>query len=418
MLNKILPHKPITLKALFSFQKTPFNIFMVIVTLSLLGMFVMGAINYLIHGHHAYGVTREHPWGLMIAMYIFFVVSSTGLCIISSLGHVFKFKSFEFIGKRAIFGAIITILSGFAVIGLEIGHPLRMAIYNTISPGMTSAIWGMGVLYSIYLGLIIMEFIFLSRDDHRWSTMFGLGGLLVGIAAHSNLGAVFGFLVGRPLANGVFYPIYFILSAMITGCYLLFLMYGYRFKMKFDKQMEHFLIHLARLLGLLIAILLFFEFWRLLTAIYGRVPERADTALHILTSPNFLIGELLLGMLIPFFIILFSKAKAIKKIIYASIGGMVGIFFMRYDLVHDTLVYPMQKMKIREYQLPPEWVHYSPTATEWMIALGAIGITLALYYIGENFFFLDPKEHDEYFEHYHGIDDEEEEAVSAAVPAK
>lgn len=105
-------------------------------------------------------------------MYIFFVVSSTGLCIISSIGHVFHIKSFEFIGKRAIFGAIITILSGFAVIMFEIGHPIRMVIYNTISPGFTSAIWGMGVLYSIYLGLIILEFIFLSRDDHKWSRFF------------------------------------------------------------------------------------------------------------------------------------------------------------------------------------------------------------------------------------------------------
>jgi len=83
---------------------------------------------------------------------------------------------------------------------------------------------------------------------------------------------------------------------------------------------------------------------------------------------------------------------------------MVGIFFMRYDLVHDTLLYPMQTLKIREYQLAPSWVEYSPTFTEWAIALGALGIMLTLYYIGENFFFLDPKEHDEYFENYRGID--------------
>jgi len=167
MFNKILPHRKITIKTLFEFDKTPFNIFMGILTFTLVMAFLAGVTNYLIHGHHAYGVTREHPWGLMIAMYVFFVVSSTGLCIISALGHVFKFKSFEFIGKRAIFGAIITIISGFAVIAFEIGHPVTMAIYNTISPGLTSAIWGMGVLYSIYLGLIIMEFIFLSRNDHK-----------------------------------------------------------------------------------------------------------------------------------------------------------------------------------------------------------------------------------------------------------
>ncbi|MDD4507061.1 MAG: polysulfide reductase NrfD [Sulfurospirillaceae bacterium] len=400
MLNKILPHKEITPRALFNFEKTPFNFVMAFVTIALLSAFVFGFINYLLHGHHAYGVTKEHPWGLLIAMYIFFVVSSTGLCIISSLGHVFHIKSFEFIGKRAIFGAIITILSGFAIIGLEIGHPVRMAIYNTISPGFTSAIWGMGALYSVYLALIVIEFIFLSRDEHKWSKFFGLGGLIIGIAAHSNLGAVFGFLVGRPMANGVFYPVYFILSAMITGCFLLFLMYGYRYKMHFTAEMEKFLMHLGRLLGLLIDILVFFEFWRFLTAIYGNVPERADTALHVLSSKSFWIGEVILGMVIPFVVVLYSKAKAIKAIIYASITGMLGIFFMRYNLVHDTLVYPMQKMKIREYQLVPSWIEYTPTITEWAIALGGIGICLAMYYIGENFLFLDPNKEDEYFKHY------------------
>lgn len=403
MFKKIIPHKSINLRAIFEFPKTPFNIFMMSLTLLLLGAYVFGVVSYLLHGHHAYGVTKQHPWGLLIAMYVFFVVSSTGLCIISSIGHVFNIKSFEFIGKRAIFGAIITILSGFAVILFEIGHPIRMMIYNTISPGMTSAIWGMGVLYSMYLGLIILEFIFLSRHDHKWSKFFGLSGLIVGILAHSNLGAVFGFLVGRPMANGVFYPVYFILSAMITGCYLLFLMYGYRYRMKFDAQMQNFLMQLGRLLGLLLVILMFFEFWRFLTSIYGELPERYQTAIHILKSPEFWIGEVLLGMLIPFVIILASNAKNIKAMVYASLGGMIGIFYMRYDLVHDVLVYPMRTLKSREYQLPPQWVEYAPTLAEWSIAIGAIGITLALYYIGETFLFLDAKNDDEYFVKHKGI---------------
>lgn len=48
-------------------------------------------------------------------------------------------------------------------------------------------------------------------------------------------------------------------------------------------------------------------------------------------TPNFWFGELILGMLIPFTIILVSNAKAIKATVYASITGMVGIF-MRYEI--------------------------------------------------------------------------------------
>jgi molybdopterin-containing oxidoreductase family membrane subunit len=344
---------------------------------------------YFLHGHHAYAVTKQHPWGLIIAMYVFFVVSSTGLCIISSFGHVFGIKEFEIIGKRAIIGAILTISTGFLVIALEIGHPITMIIYNVLTPGFTSAIWWMGTLYGAYLGFILFEFVFLVRNNHKYAKIFGLGGLLVGLAAHSNLGAVFGFLVARPVANGVFYPIYFILSAMITGSFLLFLIYGFRYKMQFPNEVKVMLEKLAKILGLLLAILMFFEVWRMFTAIYGGMPDRSDVAVHILTSPNFLIGELLLGMIIPFFVILLSKGKNLKGIVLASISGMVGIFFMRYDLVHDTQIAPLQKLKIQEYQLSPTFIEYFPSYAEIAVSIGAIGVCIFLYFLTDKLFNLD-----------------------------
>ena len=388
-IEKFIPMRHTDIRELFKFEKTPLNLFVAFITLVFLVLFVVGATNYFIHGHHAYGVTRQHPWGLMIAMYIFFVVSSTGLCIMSAIGHVFEVKVLEPFAKRAIHGALVTLLSGFVVIFLEIGHPLRMMIYNTISPGLTSAIWGMGVLYSLYLIFIVIEFFFLLRHDHKWAKRFGIFGLVVGVAAHSNLGAVFGFLVARPVANGIYYPLYFILSAMVTGCYLIFLMYGFKYKLNFPPEMEKALIAMGKILGLLLAILLFFEIWRMLTAIYGGMFDRAATAMHILKSSPFLVGEILLGILIPFIVILFSNAKAIKTMVFASFGGMIGIFFMRYDLVHDTQLFPMQTLKITEYQLPPSFIEYTPSMTEIFIALGAIGIAITLYYIGDKILYLE-----------------------------
>jgi len=388
-IEKFIPMRHTDIRELMNFKKTPLNLLVAFTTLVFLVLFVVGVINYLKHGHHAYGVTREHPWGLMIAMYIFFVVSSTGLCIMSAIGHVFEVEVLEPFAKRAIHGALVTLLSGFVVILLEIGHPFTMMIYNTISPGMTSAIWGMGVLYSLYLVFIAIEFFFLLRHDHKWAKRFGIFGLVVGVAAHSNLGAVFGFLIGRPLANGIYYPLYFILSAMVTGCYLIFLMYGFKYKLNFPEEMQKTLEATAKILGLLLAILLFFEIWRMLTLIYGGVPERAETALHILKSAPFLVGEILLGIVIPFLVILFSNAKAIKTMVFASFTGMIGIFFMRYDLVHDTQLFPMQTLQTRVYQVSPSFVEYFPSTTEIFIALGAIGIAITLYYIGDKILYLE-----------------------------
>jgi len=388
-----IPVNKTGLKDILSFEKSPTNLLIAALTLLFLAFFVIGVGIYLVHGHHAYGVTRQHPWGLLIAVYIFFVVSSTGLCIVGSLGDVFGFKDYEMISKRAIFGSIVTILGGFAVIAFEIGHPVRMLIYNVISPGLRSAIWWMGTLYGIYLTFMIIEFVFLLKHDMKKARIFGLIGLLVGLAAHSNLGGVFGFLNARTISNGVFYPTYFILTAFITGIYIAFIMMGFRYKLKFPDNAKVMLTNLALIQALLLAILMFFETWKMLTGIYGGMPGRADVVEHILTTWPFW-AEVVFGMVIPFVVALSTKGRNQVAMFWASLIGMVGIFFMRYDLVHDTQLKPLQMMKTREYMLPPEWVHYFPSSTEIMISLGGLGIVLLLYYVGTKVFSLDADTHE------------------------
>jgi len=385
---RTIPINKITIKDLLGFEKNPINLLIAVTTLAFIAMFVVGVANYLIYGHHAYNITREHPWGLLIAVYIFFVVSSTGLCIVGSLGDVFKFKDYEVISKRAIFGSIVTIISGFAVIAFEIGHPIRMLIYNVLTPGLTSAIWWMGTLYGLYLTFMIIEFIFLLKGDMVKAKIFGLTGLLVGLAAHSNLGSVFGFLNARPISNGVFYPTYFILTAFITGIFIVFIMMGFRYKLAFPEAVKTMLTGLAKIQALLISILIFFVTWKMLTDIYGGMPNRAEVAVHIFHSWTFW-AEVILVMLIPLILILKDMGQSHKTLFWASLLGMVGIFFMRYNLVHDTQLKPLQMMKIREYQLTPEWIHYFPSSAEIMISLGGLGLCIAMYYTGTKLFNLD-----------------------------
>jgi molybdopterin-containing oxidoreductase family membrane subunit len=250
----------------------------------------------------------------------------------------------------------------------------------------------MGTLYGLYLTFMIIEFYFLLNNDMKRAKVFGLVGLLVGLAAHSNLGSVFGFLNARTISNGVFYPTYFILTAFITGIYLSFIIMGFRYKLNFDEKTKSLLEGLAKIQGLLISVLIFFVTWKLLTDIYGDMPNRADVAKHILGSGSFWT-EVILAMIIPLLVILKDFGRSPVLMFWASLSGMVGIFFMRYNLVHDTQLKPLQMMKVREYQLPPEWIHYFPSATEMMISLGGLGLCITLYYLGTRAFNLDEEAH-------------------------
>ncbi len=129
---------------------------------------VAAGIHSIYAGHeHTFGVSREVPWGILIAAYVFFVVTSTGLCIVSSIGHVFGFKNFNPIAKRAVFMSIATIVAGFLVIAFEIENSWRMPVGNVIGANATSNIWWMGTLYGAYLFFMLIEFVMLQKNEHK-----------------------------------------------------------------------------------------------------------------------------------------------------------------------------------------------------------------------------------------------------------
>lgn len=345
----------------------------------------------MIKGHEAYyNVYREVPWGVLIATYVFFVVSSTGLCLISSIGHVFGVQDFMPIAKRSVFLSIATILSGFFVIAFEIKLPWRMAIWNVISPNLTSNIWWMGTLYGIYLAFMFAEYIFLLLNKHRPAVICGFSGSVAGIAAHSNLGAVFGLLMGRPYWQGPYMPIYFIASAMMTGCavILMFHILGYKInKQEMAPDMQRALEVTTKIGILLICVILFFTTWKLIAGAAGQ-PNGAFPVVQSEVVGHhafvFWFFEILLGMAGPLVLFILSKGRNLKLMLIASLSMVIGIFVMRFNLVYLGQSLPVYyDLGVNEFK---EMLHYSPSVYEWIITAGGFGLTALLFLIGEKVF--------------------------------
>lgn len=365
------------------------------ITIGLLGLMtvvgVAAGIHSLYVGHeHTFGVSRGVPWGILIAAYVFFVVTSTGLCIVSSVGHVFGFENFNPIAKRAVFMSIGTIVAGFLVIAFEIENSWRMPVGNVIGANPTSNIWWMGTLYGAYLFFMMIEFVMLQLNKHKIATSFGLAGLLTGVVAHSNLGAVFGLLNGREFWHGPYMPIYFITSAAMSGCvaiifftYIAYKFNGWKMSEKMTKSMES----VAKMGALMMAIIIFFTSWKMITGVTGEPPgkyEAIETLLSGGYSLNFWVGEVALGMVIPFVIILAVKGRNMNALFIAALSGMIGIFFMRYDLVIvGQLVPAYHGMGLVDY---PELLTYTPTLHENLVVLGGIAFCGLTFFMGERLF--------------------------------
>jgi molybdopterin-containing oxidoreductase family membrane subunit len=365
------------------------------ITIGLLGLMtvvgVAAGVHSLYVGHeHTFGVSRGVPWGILIAAYVFFVVTSTGLCIVSSVGHVFGFENFTPIAKRAVFMSIGTIVAGFLVIAFEIENSWRMPVGNVIGANPTSNIWWMGTLYGAYLFFMMIEFVMLQLNKHKIATSFGLAGLLTGVVAHSNLGAVFGLLNGREFWHGPYMPIYFITSAAMSGCvaiifftYIAYKFNGWKMSEKMTKSMES----VAKMGALMMAIIIFFTSWKMITGVTGEPPgkyEAIETLLSGGYSLNFWVGEVALGMVIPFVIILAVKGRNMNALFIAALAGMIGIFFMRYDLVIvGQLVPAYHGMGLVDY---PELLTYTPTLHENLVVLGGIAFCGLTFFMGERLF--------------------------------
>lgn len=338
---------------------------------------------------NAYGATREIPWGILISTYVFFVVTSTGLCLVSSIGHVFGVKDYIPIAKRSVFLAVATIVSGFFVIFFEIENPFRMAIFNVISPNLTSNIWWMGTLYGAYMMFMSIEFLLLVQRRYKLATFLGFLGVVSGIAAHSNLGAVFGMLDGREFWYGPFMPIYFITSAMMSGAaaIIFFTWLAYKVNGKeMEPEMRRALEVITKVGVLLITVILFFTTWKFIIGFAGG--EGKVMALKsLLTGPyafNFWVMEIAIGMLIPLALFIKSRGRNLGMMALASGLMIFGIFFMRYDLVVVGQVVPVYyELDVKEYA---GLLSYTPSFHEIMVVLGGIGLTGFLFLLGEKIF--------------------------------
>jgi molybdopterin-containing oxidoreductase family membrane subunit len=352
---------------------------------------VGAGIHSLYAGHeHTFGVSREVPWGILIAAYVFFVVTSTGLCIVSSIGHVFGFKNFNPIAKRAVFMSIATIVAGFLVIAFEIENSWRMPVGNVIGANATSNIWWMGTLYGAYLFFMLIEFVMLQKNDHKKATAFGLAGLLTGVAAHSNLGAVFGLLNAREFWHGPYMPIYFITSAAMSGCIaiIFFTWLAYRANnWRMSEEMKKSMESVAKVGALMMAVIIFFTSWKMISGVSGNPPGKYEAIMSLVRGPyalNFWGGEVLLGMVIPFVIIMLVKGRNMNALFAAALAGMVGIFFMRYDLVIvGQLVPHFHGMGLVDY---PDFLSYTPSLHENLVVVGGVAFCLMLFLMGEKLF--------------------------------
>ncbi len=338
--------------------------------------------------HHAYANTREMPWGILISSYAFFAITSTGLCLLAAISHIFGGNRLAPLANRMVFLSIVTIIAGFTLIGLELENPWRMLIYNVTSPNLTSNIWWMGTLYGMAVGFMFLEFFLILTGRFKLAVALGVAGALAEVAANTNLGAVFSTLSARPFWFGSQLPVFFLASAFLSGAAAIIFFTHMAHKMRGQKMSADSFLG-VQAAAKVMAFLLFLSgvaiSWKIISSFVGGTEAGRIAAGSLLTGPlstNFWVFEITIGLLFPLLILVASQMKSVQAMSTAALMVLVGQFFQRFDLV----VAGQQVPQFLGYDNLPTYFSYMPSLAELLVTMGGLGVVGAGFLLGERFF--------------------------------
>ena len=284
--------------------------------------------------------------------------------------------------------SLITILSGFTVIGMEIENPWRMAIYNIISPNYTSNIWWMGTLYGMALGFILLEFWLILTKKYSLALALGILGALAEVAANTCLGGVFSTLAARPFWYGSQLPIYFLACAFLSGAAaaIFFTHYAYVIRgRKMEQPVFEGVQAAGKVLLLMLILVAVSTFWKMASFYVGGVGAGRTAADALYSGPlstNFWAIEIGVGMVAPIVLLVLTRFKSIAGMSTAALMSLVGMFISRLDMVTAGQIVP----QYAGFDNLPKYLSYTPSGFEWIVALAGIGFTGIAFLQGERFF--------------------------------
>ncbi len=340
-------------------------------------------------GHeHAYNNTREVPWGLLISTYAFFAIISTGLCLLAAISHVFGGNKIAPLANRMVWLSLVTIISAFTVIGMEIENPWRMAIYNVISPNPTSNIWWMGTLYGMAVGFMILEFWLILTRQFKLAVGLGILGALAEVAANSCLGGVFATLPSHPFWYGGQLPVYFLACAFLSGSAAAVLFTHYAFVIR-RRRMSETVFNGVQAAGKVMLLMLILvsvaTFWKMISFYVGGTTlgrAAADALVSGPLSTNFWLFEVAIGLAAPILLLSLTRMQSLPAMSAAALMALVGMFVSRMDMVIAGQIVPPYSDVVNM----PTYLNYTPSGAEWMVAMAGVGLTGVAFLLGERFF--------------------------------
>jgi len=339
-------------------------------------------------GAEVFGTTPPFEWGILISSYVFLVVTTSGLCLVNSLGMVFGIDRFKPLEMRHVVLALLFLVAGFGVIALDLHYPLRILFGVVLSPSPSSPMWWMGIVYAMYLGVLVFELLANMSPYQRLAHVSCVVATGYAIVAPTTLGLVFGSLVSRPFWQGSAAPVYLILTAILSGASVLGIVFVLVNRLKLPghgPDADAVIVGVRRVLLVLLAVVMGYTALRTVVALTLGAPAEREAVAALLFGPLGLeswVVRVGIGLVAPLLILLLPSARRAALVFAASCLVMVGMFVDRFGFVAAGQIVPSTAAS---GIVAEPYAAYSPSLAEIGIVVGAIAMVGLVYTLAERF---------------------------------
>lgn len=355
----------------------------------------LAAAWYMEHnGHIVTGMNNQIVWGLPHVFAVFLVVAASGALNVASMASVFGKTVYKPLAPLSGLLALALLVSGLAVLMLDLGRPDRLIIAMTYYN--FKSIFALNViLYSGFMGLVVAYlWTMMERGMNPWSSYAGFAAFIWRLLLTTGTGSIFGFLIARQAFGSALMGPMFIVFSLSYGLavFLLVLLAASHWSQR--PLGQELLARLVRLLAIFVAAAAYFVLVYHLTNLYFAKQGGLERFLLLeggLYTSLFWFGQMLLGSLLPLILLLHPRiSQSRSMIVLAALLVILGGMAQMYVTIIGSQAYPL--VLFPGYQVSSSFGDgvvgaYAPSLPEWLLGLGGFAmvgviVVLALKLLG------------------------------------
>lgn len=350
--------------------------------LALLAVAGVGAWIYqLSNGLGVTGMGDGTSWGLYITCFMFFVGLSAGGLIVASSASVFHIEKYKKVALPAVVLSTVCICCAGLFIFIDLGGIERVWRMLTGLNIASPLAWDLCVI-TLYLVINVIYLVFMTSkkpDAQSRVAIVSRVALPIAILVHSVTAWIFGLEMAKEGWYSAIMAPLFVVSAMDSGLALLIVSLLGIEKAGWFKVEKGLVSSLAGLLVTCIAIDGFMVGCEVLTMAYPGAGG-AETLAVMATGATapFFWGEIVIGLLIPFCILVFAKNRVrTGLVVLASVCVVVGVFLKRVWLLLTSFVSASIATPSGVIGGADVWQitsSYAPTWVEYTIVVGVVSL--------------------------------------------